>query len=343
MLGWSEEMTSACQQLAPDHVTSIPSKESAILTINFFFTYVNSIIPLYDQERFMGLFNQQYSDNPPTSVSWYATLHAVLGIGELVFEDEALILDMLLDAEASYMAIGAAVRLALGLGLHRTLVDSHLTLSEVEERRNVFWVLYVLDRGISLRLGRPPTICEEDIEVSEPTLGRISQPSQVKDGFAQFVKLNRIKSEIYTKLYSIRSLRGDCQAERLATLQNLEEKLIIWQKSLPKDMLSIPRALHNPNAVFSTMTLLLHAEYYNCQLMLYRTESYWDPLDSTDHSFCITTSLPSSRGISSRNKCLSAARHTAELLDMLQQSGNAFRSNLARYDPFQYFVEFSHH
>lgn len=34
MLGWSEEMMSACQQLAPDHVTSIPSKESAILTIN---------------------------------------------------------------------------------------------------------------------------------------------------------------------------------------------------------------------------------------------------------------------------------------------------------------------
>lgn len=230
------------------------------------------------------------------------------------------------------MVIGTAVRLALGLGLHRTLVDSHLTLSEVEERRNVFWVLYVLDRGVSLRVGRPPTICEEDIEVSEPTLGRTSQPSQVKDGFAQFVKLNRIKSEIYSKLYSVRSLRGDCQAERLATLHHLDEKLIIWQKSLPKDMLSIQRALHYPNAVFSTITFLLHAEYYNCQLMLYRTDNYWDFLDSTGHSFCTTTSSPSSRGMSGRQKCLSAARHTAELLDKLQQSGNAFRGNLARYD-----------
>lgn len=36
----------------------------------------------------MGLLNQQYSENPPTSVSWYATFNAVLGIGELVFEDE---------------------------------------------------------------------------------------------------------------------------------------------------------------------------------------------------------------------------------------------------------------
>ncbi|KAJ6096566.1 hypothetical protein N7486_007312 [Penicillium sp. IBT 16267x] len=368
MLGWSEEMMSAFQYLMPDHKTPTPSKESAILAINFFFTYVNSIIPLYDQERFMGLFNQQYSENPPTSVSWYATFNAVLGLiplydqerfmglfnqqysenpptsvswyatfnavlglGELVYEDEiglqssemdtpgeasgpihalsclqncysvftqlayscrellsvqaligmSLILDMLLDAEASYMAIGAAGRLALGLGLHRTLVDSHLTLGEVEERRNVFWVLYVLDRGVSLRLGRPPTICDEDIEVSEPTLGPISQPSQIKDGFAQFVKLNRIKSEIYSKLYSVRSMIGECQAERLASLQSLEEKLIIWQKSLPTDMQSLPQVVHYPNAV--------------------------------------------------RKKCLTAARHTAELLDKLHQSGNMFRSNFSRY------------
>ncbi|KAJ5681975.1 uncharacterized protein N7477_001915 [Penicillium maclennaniae] len=289
-----------------------------------FFTYVNSVIPLYDQERFMRLFNQQYSDNPPTSVSWYASLHAVLGIGELVFEDE-------IDAEASYMAIGAAARLALGLGLHRTLVDSHLTLSEVEERRNVFWVLYVLDRGVSLRLGRPPTICEEDIEVSEPSLGKASQPSQVRDGFAHLVKLNRIKSEIYSKLYSARSWMGDCQAKRLACLRDLDEKLIIWQKSLPKDMLPIQRALHYPNAVFSTMTVLLYAEYYNCQLMLYRTDNYWESLESNENSVRTSISSSNPSGFSSRKKCLTAARHTAELLEKFQQTGNAFRSNLARY------------
>jgi len=244
---------------------------------------------------------------------------------------------MLLDAEASYMAIGAAVRLALGLGLNRTLVDSHLTLSEVEERRNVFWALYVLDRGVSLRLGRPPTICEEDIEVSEPTLGPISQPSQVKDGFAQFVKLNRIKSEIYSKLYSVRSLIGDCQAERLAILQTLDEKLIVWHKTLPKDMQSLPQVVDYPNAVFSTMMVLLHAEYYNCQLMLHRTDSYWEPVESTGNSVYTTTSSSNFSGISSRVKCLTAARHTAELLDKLHQSGNMFRSNLARYDTLQIF------
>jgi hypothetical protein len=37
---------------------------------------------------FMELFNAQYSDDPPTSVAWYASLNAVLSIGALVLEDE---------------------------------------------------------------------------------------------------------------------------------------------------------------------------------------------------------------------------------------------------------------
>ncbi|KAJ5812080.1 hypothetical protein N7474_008381 [Penicillium riverlandense] len=239
--------------------------------------------------------------------------------------------DRSVHAEASYMAIGTAARLALGLGLHRTLVDSLLTTNDVEERRNVFWVLYVMDRGVSLRLGRPPTICEDDIEVSEPTPSRKLQSSPAKDGFAHFVKLNRIKSEIYSKLYSVRSLMGDGQTQRLATLHNLDEKLTTWQNSLPSEMLSFEKALQSLNAHLITMTMLLHAEFYNCQLMLYRTDSYWDALDS---SIRTTTSSAEFSEDCSREKCLTAARHAAELLDRLQQSGKMFQSNLARYDAF---------
>lgn len=53
-----------------------------------YFSHINTMIPLYDKTRFMLLLDQQYSENPPTSLSWYATLHAVIGIGELVLEDE---------------------------------------------------------------------------------------------------------------------------------------------------------------------------------------------------------------------------------------------------------------
>lgn len=36
----------------------------------------------------MNLLNAQYSDDPPTSVAWYASFNAVLGIGALAVEDE---------------------------------------------------------------------------------------------------------------------------------------------------------------------------------------------------------------------------------------------------------------
>jgi hypothetical protein len=109
MLGWSEEMMSIWQHLRPDNRTPLPPKGSAILAVNCtifpvglyvhllllrtdicadFFSYVNSTLPLFDQRRFMELFNAQYSDNHPTSVAWYASLNAVLGIGALVLEDE---------------------------------------------------------------------------------------------------------------------------------------------------------------------------------------------------------------------------------------------------------------
>ncbi|KAF7166297.1 hypothetical protein CNMCM6106_002155 [Aspergillus hiratsukae] len=196
MLGWSEEMMSTWQHPRPDDRTPLPPKGSAILAVNYFFAYVNSTLPLFDQKRFMELFNAQYSDNPPTGVAWYASLNAVLGIGALVVEDEigvlstvlhprqdtdsgghvlsclrncysvftqllyscrevmgvqaligmAMVLEILLDVEAGYMAIGSAARLALGLGLNRDC-NAEFSKSEVEERRNVFWVLHPSQRA----------------------------------------------------------------------------------------------------------------------------------------------------------------------------------------------------
>lgn len=45
-------------------------------------------MPLFDKEKFMKLFEQQYSPDPPVGLSWYASLNAVLAIGGLICEDE---------------------------------------------------------------------------------------------------------------------------------------------------------------------------------------------------------------------------------------------------------------
>ncbi|GFG14154.1 3-(3-hydroxy-phenyl)propionate/3-hydroxycinnamic acid hydroxylase [Aspergillus udagawae] len=359
MLGWSEEMMSTWQHLKPDDQTPLPPKGSSILAVNYFFAYVNSTLPLFDQRRFMERFNSQYSEEPPTSVAWYASLNAVLGIGALVLEDEigvpstvlhprqtkeggghvlsclrncysvftqlsyscrevmgvqaligmAMILETLLDVEAGYMAIGSAARLALGLGLNRDC-NAECSTGEVDERRNVFWVLYVLDRGLSFRLGRPPTIPEEDIQISEPASGK----------FAHLVRLIRIESEIYTRLYSVRARDPDRRSERLAAEDELYQKLLAWQYSLPYGELRPGQVLHCPNPEQLPSTFTLHAEFYNCQLMLWHWEIGAERSSSPEDP----------RWSSKCRACLAAARDTVKLLDSLREGGELFRNNLAR-------------
>lgn len=59
--------------------------------------------------------------------------------------------------------IGLAVKLCISLGLHRKSSASRFSLgSELDKR--LFWVCYCLDRDINLTIGRPPSLCDHDID-----------------------------------------------------------------------------------------------------------------------------------------------------------------------------------
>lgn len=69
-----------------------------------------------------------------------------------------------------YNMIGIAFRMALGLGLHREISTNdgeHNTLSK-EIRRRVWWVLYMVDSGFSITMGRPTTASDAFIDVKLP-------------------------------------------------------------------------------------------------------------------------------------------------------------------------------
>lgn len=60
--------------------------------------------------------------------------------------------------------------MALGLGLHREISTSdgeQNTLSK-EIRRRVWWVLYMVDSGFSITMGRPTTASDAFIDVKMP-------------------------------------------------------------------------------------------------------------------------------------------------------------------------------
>ena len=62
--------------------------------------------------------------------------------------------------------MGAAVRMALGLGLHRDFMDRANTLGR-EIRRRIWWVIFCFDVGSSITFGRP-TVVSDRVETRTP-------------------------------------------------------------------------------------------------------------------------------------------------------------------------------
>lgn len=62
--------------------------------------------------------------------------------------------------DAASLYVSLAIRISMGLGVHRGNVD--------ERGKRIFWTLYVLDRWLSCLTGRPPSIPDEAIRLSLP-------------------------------------------------------------------------------------------------------------------------------------------------------------------------------
>ncbi|KAF2011985.1 hypothetical protein BU24DRAFT_465561 [Aaosphaeria arxii CBS 175.79] len=117
----------------------------------------------------------------------------------------------------AWLVTGQAIRTAIDLGLHRTLasLSSELGLFDLEMRKRVFWSAYAIDRNVSITLGRPCGMRDEDIDVPlpqnlsdddlvanfTPTNTIFNQPLDMST-FIHIVKLRQIQSRIQALFYS---------------------------------------------------------------------------------------------------------------------------------------------
>jgi transcriptional regulatory protein GAL4 len=67
-----------------------------------------------------------------------------------------------------YNYSGIAVRLAIGLGLHKDYQEGHISPLQVEIRRRVWWTLCVLDVGAVISYGRPLNWPRAGVETALP-------------------------------------------------------------------------------------------------------------------------------------------------------------------------------
>lgn len=149
------------------------------------------------------------------------------------------------------MILGTAIRIAQGAGLH--VCDANdpqvkvTTTINAEKRRRLWYSLLVLDRLVSLQLGRPfaidaadcvvkvPSLCDdlhfdvdEDI-IPEPTAG-----PQMVDYFHHVIHLSQLIERVVRQLYGVQDLRST--SARLQTIGILDNETLQWRSNLPRTL-----------------------------------------------------------------------------------------------------------
>lgn len=129
----------------------------------------------------------------------------------------------------------AAIGLAQNLGYHRA--DSPCESRDLRARRSfAFWSLYLLDKSLSLRLGRAPTTQDFDITIAPQGSPSDSDHPSSKiwtDLMSCWIQNASIQGRIYEKLYSPSALSSSPQARMTnATVlaREMEELRQKWSK-----------------------------------------------------------------------------------------------------------------
>ncbi|PYI02332.1 hypothetical protein BO78DRAFT_454308 [Aspergillus sclerotiicarbonarius CBS 121057] len=312
----------------------LPRKEATVQLAGEYFATFNQAIPLFDEKTFMRSIERQYSWNPDDSASWWISLNIVLAISyrerahassdgsdnwrrSLGHVKNALnaVTDVFLrntdlpavqgllglalyfqgtpNPQALFMFAAAAMRLAQSIGLHRNPAG---TSSEDEQRRRTYWIAFLLDSDISIRVGRPPVQDIEDYDTSLPTENPHDEKGILTiDGtrinfFRLLVQLALIQRHIYRHLYTV-TVRRQPIEKVVEEIKSCEEALLKWKNSVPS-RLQPQRAFVCQPSYFLQHVLRLHFAYQCCYSNLYQHVPHCPFSHSNVIYFPAATSVP---------------------------------------------------
>ncbi|KAL7797671.1 N-terminal binuclear Zn cluster-containing protein [Trichoderma ceciliae] len=178
--------------------------------------------------------------------------------------------------QPTFLLIAAAIRLSHSIGLHKKGTGFNLNPIEIEQRKRVFWIAYMLDKDLCLRSGRPPAQDDDDMNVELPdadpedNIGNIP----LADGkgkmnlFRVMCEFAVIESNVYKRLYAAKAAKQS-DGELLNTIGELDQELEEWKDRIPIDFRPEHeiRASHTPLILHIVM---VHFTYYNCLTTIHR-------------------------------------------------------------------------
>ncbi|KAK9469155.1 fungal-specific transcription factor domain-containing protein [Lipomyces arxii] len=161
---------------------------------------------------------------------------------------------------------GFSVRLCVEAGFHRKLNSS--SVLEDQRRKKIFWCLYVLERSVSVTLGRPFCISDRDIDVDLPAnvdedirdekklataIANASANTLTSMTSAIFImQIKRIASRIQEKIYRVD--KSEIPSDK--KFQKLRKELDDWGQQI------ISCKAFTPLSSTSTPRLFMSEEYY---------------------------------------------------------------------------------
>ena len=199
--------------------------------------------------------------------------------------------------------ISTCARLCQGAGYHCLKFDS--SDSQAKQKIVIFWLVFSIDRGLSLNFGRSPSLQDYDVMASRPSLVE-SQKDRELFFCSVGVELAYLQGDVYKLLYSARAqsestdIKADharVLSDRMSSLRQQILLVCVFQKVTT-------RVIFTNNAQFETG---------NDVSFMHMIEGYDLLLQS--HLALIYQAIPSTRGDSPlhfSDECIIASRAAME-------------------------------
>ncbi|KPM43738.1 hypothetical protein AK830_g2770 [Neonectria ditissima] len=129
------------------------------------------------------------------------------------------------DVSTAWTLIINASNICQTLKYHRLKSDTGSDEAERLGEKHLFWTLYRIEKALSLRLGRPSTICDADITLPF-----------IKD--ARLATLERLQSSVAERLDNPTSTPGDLACHQAHVVRDLSEELRAMTKGTHHDAMS---------------------------------------------------------------------------------------------------------
>ncbi|KAF9884230.1 hypothetical protein FE257_001962 [Aspergillus nanangensis] len=303
----------------------LPDRSHIAYLTEFYFAHSHTLYPIIRREEFMSVLwhvHDNPADLLAQSPLWLFRIWMVLAIGStthcsvsLVDESESVVYynkamvyfesalgygDMaaleVLMLQVSYsffnqigpntwFLVGVAGRMAIGMGLHTASTYHTLDVEIAEYRKRIFFSLYMMDRVVSMALGRPFAMHDDDIDVL-PFADVDDENIHLhgilpQDGFQpssmavprHILSLRTIASDIASNVYSTTKTAQLSLEQREDVLQTIHRRLIDWRRNMPFPLPDVNSQV--PHLSSSWFDL----NYYTHVAMLYRPSPLFPILD----------------------------------------------------------------